>query len=553
MNYTIRDFVDKKEQFILPSIQREYVWEEEQICRLFDSLLRSFPIGHMLLWKLDGKDIKDKGIDFYKFLDNYDEMNPEYNQKLENPSPNSTFYAILDGQQRTQSIFIGLRGYLRLKVYRARKDNVDSYKNKYLYINLLYDKTNDDYEYELKFLADEELKNEPDKLWYKMGEILTCNEVPDVNNIKTNLNLDEESKKIANENLKNIYFQINDNKKIISIDEISGNRTLDEILDIFVRTNSGGTVLNKTDLLFSTIVSSWPEARNNVEELLDIINNKGGQGPRFKFTKDFVMRTLLYLLDEPVTLKIKDMKKNIEIIKTNWDNLSSAIREIPNILKYLGYSSENLVSYNAVMPIIYYCYKGGKIDVSTLNEFRKYLVIAQLNKLFGVASNSTLTNVRTALVDKNRKLKNKKFKLSDLKNVNIVGDRSFKVDNDTLESWFRYDKGDYTFMILSLLYPCANIASSTYHQDHMHPASILKKTKFSDLRNRLANLQLLEDKENESKQDMSLEDWLKKDRVRRKNTKYLPKCSYKIEDYEVFLEKRKELMKKELKKILELD
>ena len=70
MNYTIRDFVDKKEQFILPSIQREYVWEEEQICRLFDSLLRSFPIGHMLLWKLDGKDIKDKGIDFYKFLDN---------------------------------------------------------------------------------------------------------------------------------------------------------------------------------------------------------------------------------------------------------------------------------------------------------------------------------------------------------------------------------------------------------------------------------------------------------------------------------------------------
>ena len=335
---------------------------------------------------------------------------------------------------------------------------------------------------------------------------------------------------------------------------------MDNVLNIFIRTNSGGTVLSKTDLLFSTVVANWEDARKNIEELLDRINNKGGQGVRFNFTKDFIMRTLMYLLDEPVTLKLNDIKDNIQSMRENWELLSSAISKAPSVLKYAGYNGENLISYNAVMPIIYYIYKGGflkktdTIDYNPMEELKKYLVIAQMKKLFGVASNNTLTNVRNALIDKNKKLRNKYFKLNDLNNVNIVGNRDFSVNDEIIESWFEENKNDYTFMILTLLYPCADIEKVKYHQDHMHPESKLKNNpKFYNLRNRLANLQLLPGDENESKNDTDLEEWLNLDNDRLKNTRYLPECSKKIEDYEIFLEERKKLMKEELLKILKIN
>ena len=561
---TIREFMDQADsgKLILPSIQREYVWNEEQICNLFDSIMSDYPIGHMMLWELDGSKINEKGIAFYKLLNNYNEMIPENNEKLENPSPDKTYFAILDGQQRTQSLYIGLRGYLKLKLYKARKNNIDSYKNKYLYINLIGEE-NDEYKYEFKFVADEELnsKENEDKILFKVGKILQFKDIPNVYEMEElkNAKLTSEQLNQAQKVLLNLYQKININETIIHWDTIPCDRTLDNVLNIFVRTNSGGTVLSKTDLLFSTVVSNWNDARKNIEDLLDNINNKGGQGVRFKFSKDFIMRTLMYLLDEPVTLNIKDIKNNIKNMEYNWENLKSAIMRITSLLKYAGYNGDNLISYNAVMPIIYYLYKGGELkksdnmDYDPKHEIKKYLVVSQMKKLYGVASNSTLTNVRSALIDENGNLKNKYFKLSDLKDVKIVGERNFDVNDEIVESWFEENKNDYTFMILSLLYPCADIEKAKYHQDHMHPESKLRKnSKFYNIRNRLANLQLIPGDDNESKSDMDLEDWLKCDVERVKYTKYLPECSKKMENYETFLEERKKLMKAELLKILKL-
>ena len=189
MAKTIKQFIDDSESLILPSIQRNYVWKQEQICALFDSIMSNYPIGHIMLWELDGEALQAKGIDFYRLLTHYDEMLNEYNEKVENPSPEKSFYGILDGQQRTQSLYIGLRGFLKLKVYRARKDNVSSYREKYLYINLISKPADDDdFKYEFKFLADSEYKNElealadptlPNKLWFKVGVILTYSDYPD--------------------------------------------------------------------------------------------------------------------------------------------------------------------------------------------------------------------------------------------------------------------------------------------------------------------------------------------------------------------------------------
>ena len=69
-------------------------------------------------------------------------------------------------------------------------------------------------------------------------------------------------------------------------------------------------------------------------------------------------------------------------------------------------------------------------------------------------------------------------------------------------------------------------------------------------RNTLANLQLLEGRENESKNDTPLAEWLEIPE-NRDNVKYLPEgISYDLSNFEVFMQKRQELMSKQLKTIL---
>ena len=171
--------------------------------------------------------------------------------------------------------------------------------------------------------------------------------------------------------------------------------SIDSVLDIFVRVNSGGTVLSKSDLLFSTIVSYWDKARDEIDKLLSEINKKG-EG--FKFCNDFIMRTCLYLLDMSVALKVETFKKDsILKIKENWDSIRKAINDTVDLLNEFGFNSENMISYVAVSPMVYYRYKGGNFDSSSKAELRKYIVIAQVRQIFGAASNSALTSIREAL------------------------------------------------------------------------------------------------------------------------------------------------------------
>ena len=93
---------DEDGGFWLPNIQRPFVWSEDQICRLFDSILREYPISTLLIWKTRAE------VRHRKFIDNYrsklrlsDFYVPENDRKK---------CLVLDGQQRLQSLFIGLCG-----------------------------------------------------------------------------------------------------------------------------------------------------------------------------------------------------------------------------------------------------------------------------------------------------------------------------------------------------------------------------------------------------------------------------------------------------------
>ena len=96
-----------RHEYVLPAIQREFVWRTDQIERLFDSLMLGFPIGSFLFWKVDKANSKD--FVFYDFMQEYHERLSRHLQRL-GLGTGENVTAVLDGQQRLTALNIGLRG-----------------------------------------------------------------------------------------------------------------------------------------------------------------------------------------------------------------------------------------------------------------------------------------------------------------------------------------------------------------------------------------------------------------------------------------------------------
>ena len=120
---TIADVVKdiSANKYVLPSIQREFVWNTSQIEKLFDSVMQDYPFGAFLFWELS----KDQNTlyDFYSFLQNFHEKTARHNPKV-NLTGNDNVMAVLDGQQRLTSIYIGLKGTYAYKMpFKQWKNN----------------------------------------------------------------------------------------------------------------------------------------------------------------------------------------------------------------------------------------------------------------------------------------------------------------------------------------------------------------------------------------------------------------------------------------------
>ncbi|MBU0528274.1 DUF262 domain-containing protein, partial [bacterium] len=82
---TIKQVIEKigNNEIYLPAIQRKFVWKQEQIEKLFDSIQQGYPIGTFLFWFLKRPHIDD--YVFYKFLQNYHQRDRFLNVRIPNP------------------------------------------------------------------------------------------------------------------------------------------------------------------------------------------------------------------------------------------------------------------------------------------------------------------------------------------------------------------------------------------------------------------------------------------------------------------------------------
>ena len=571
---TIKDAINniRKRKYVLPSIQREFVWRPEQIEMLFDSLMRDYPISTFLFWQVD----KDRvgAFQFYEFLKDYHEKKNRHNAKADLATDEDVI-ALLDGQQRLTSLYVALCGsYAKKKPYH-HWSNDKAFPPKYLYLYLLEPSDEMETEFRFKFLTKAEAKT--DKGWFRCSKILKFEDLSSVQMYLMEKGLTDTSKyskkqsKFAITTLSE-FFNVIHQKGTISY-FLEKSPELDKVLQIFIRINSGGTVLSYSDLLLSIATAQWTErdAREVIHEFVDDIK---AIGDGFDFSKDNVLKTCLVLADLDVKFKVDNFTKgNMKKIESNWDGISGALKSAVRLVSKLGYRRDNLTATNAIIPIAYFIYINEFEDSILHNSEREDDRKSIREWLARVLLKGTFGGQPDSLYPKMRELMNKHEGRFPLKEIiaNYSGQRkSISFSEEDIENLLELEYGKRgTYSALTLLYPGLNYTFN-YHQDHIHPKSAFHKTSlrkagfseedidnFKMWFNTLPNLQLMQETENIQKSAKPFETWLdaqyptESGRNAYLQQHYIStEASLTLKDFEAFHDERWETLKQKFIEIL---
>ncbi|GAA7245009.1 DUF262 domain-containing protein [Helicobacter pylori] len=543
-------------RYFLPDIQREYVWlkkaDEKKIEQLFDSILRGYPIGSFLFWKLQKEDIAKNESDsdklnfqLYKFITNYDERKP-HNEKIGiGEIIRDDLYIVLDGQQRLTSLYIGLKGTRTLRKKYAKNNNPNAYEEKRLYLNLKHqpnmDNPEDNYQFEFHAQTPE---NDKKHFWFKVGDILELKSVWDYANKH---HLEGNELKLLEELNKTFH-----DKQLISFFE-EEEKNLNKVLNIFIRVNSGGVKLSYSDLLMSILTASFSsDIREKMNALVDALKDKGFSN----VGQDQVLKTCLLLIGKDTTFELKNFnKKNIKEIEENWEEITESIYDAAKLLETFGYAGY-LGSAYILSSLAYFYFLNPKMNENDKEQALKFVRNAQITSYFSNSTDTKLNNIANSMKD---------TQTFESFNHNLAKHQTWplKITNDAIEDMMCSSGHDRVFPILQILYPNLNYKTTTFHIDHIYPKSKFKKENkkldkdFYECKNHLYNLQLLEGKENSAKKDKDPEVWLKEEYKNEqaieeyKKRNYIdPTLKLEWENIKEFRETREEAIIKKLKEAL---
>jgi uncharacterized protein with ParB-like and HNH nuclease domain len=529
---TILDIHSKK--YLLPSIQREFVWDVDQITKLFDSLMLGYPIGSFLFWEVGTTNAQE--FTFYEFLRNYHERDLRHNTKA-NVVGSETITAILDGQQRLTSLYVGLMGTYAYKKPYVPFSNPKAYPVRKLYLNLLQKYGEEDWYYNFDFLTDEDVVNDQDHYWFPVGEIMKFEKLTDAVKYLTKVTaylvqlaqangeeFDEAKNDFATETLSKLWQAVHADGTISYYLEKS--TELDKVLNIFIRVNSGGTPLSYSDLLLSIASAQWDDldAREEIHRAVDEINSIG-RG--FNVNKDFILKACLVLCDFPdIAFKIDNFNRtNMMKIQSEWESIITALREAVTLVSRLGFSRDNITSNYLFIPIAYYIKRIGlptnfaatPKNAENVRIIKKWFISAMLKRVFSFQPDTFLRPAREII----NKQEDGEFPFEQIVERFKGTNRTHEFTEADIEAmlWRKYGQGD-TLVVMSILYPWADL-NNHFHIDHVFPKAAFTANKlrrrgiaqdeqkpFMDNFNYLCNLQLLEGLDNITKNDKDFDIWL---------------------------------------------
>lgn len=564
-------------QYLLPAIQRKFVWEIGQVEMLFDSILRNYPINSFMFWKITDEGIK-QNYKFYTFIKDYARKFHEDNPDAPTRLLSNDFYSVIDGQQRMTSLYVGLIGSYRTKKPNKRwKDNEDAMPTRILYLELssaLSTAIDNEKMYNFKFLTkdelDEDKANNPNHFWFKVGDVLKFKNLSDVNTYLISNNLLANT--FAVSTLADLFNKIN-TEDLINYYVVE-EQDQDKVLDVFLRTNSGGTPLSFSDLLMSIASANWTlfDARDEMRKVREEIYTFGN--PCFDVSQDLILKSILVLSDSDIRFKIENFgKSNIAIFESKWADIRKSLVATFQLLEQLGFNDSLLRAKNAAIPVAYYIYKNDladsiiktTYDSNDKKNIAKWLAMSLLKGTFGGQSDGILKSIRDVII----KSTSGKFPINDIfDKFRLDPDKNYVFDDAVIESFLEEEYGSATAgLVLGLLYPDVVLAyGKAIAEDHMHPKTQFEDKKklaalglttaqeafFKDKKNynSVLNLQLLEESKNKSKGDDALIDWAVSSRKTSNDLFVKPSTSLNIKDFEKFIEDRKESLVAQLKSIL---
>ncbi len=250
---TILDHIDNG-HMALPEFQRGYVWNRDQVRGLFDSLYKRHPVGGLLVWATESKTATHRG-----------------DGKLSK----GVVKLLLDGQQRMTSLY----GVVRGQPPKFFDGNAWAFSN--LRFNLETE----------SFAFHQPVKMKGDPLWIDVTELLK-NGTAGLAGFVTQISQDPELSPKVGEYVSRLSHLLGVTEIDLHVEEVTGSdKTLEVVVDIFNRVNSGGTKLSKGDLALAKICADWPEARDTMKAKLKEWKQAG-----YWFTLDWLLRSVNTIL-----------------------------------------------------------------------------------------------------------------------------------------------------------------------------------------------------------------------------------------------------------------
>jgi hypothetical protein len=244
---TILDHIDSG-HMALPVFQRGYVWNRDQVRGLMSSLYRRHPVGSLLVWATESDGARHRG---------------------EGALAAGIVKLLLDGQQRMTSLYGIIRG--------APPKFFDGNTQAFTGIRFHLERQ------EFAFYSPVEMRDDP--LWIDVSQLMLAG-----NDGLGRLLAGFGSK---TELLPNVGTYAGRLSQILGIrdielhvEEVTGaDKTIDVVVDIFNRVNSGGTKLSSGDLALAKICADWPDARDRMKRSLKRWEESG-----YKFNLDWMLR-----------------------------------------------------------------------------------------------------------------------------------------------------------------------------------------------------------------------------------------------------------------------
>lgn len=282
---TILDHIDNG-HMALPEFQRGYVWNRDQVRGLFDSLYRRHPVGGLLVWATESESATHRG---------------------DGPLAAGVVKLLLDGQQRITSLY----GVVRGRSPRFFDGNAQTFTGLRFHLE------------SETFSFYQPVKMRDDPLWIDVTQLMQHG-TAGLGELVT-------SPELAS----NVGVYIGRLSRLLGItdidlhiEEVTGtDKTLDVVVDIFNRVNSGGTKLSKGDLALAKICAEWPEARDTMKVKL-----KEWAGSGYHFNLDWLLRSVNTVLTGEAKFQFLHDKSATEV----QEGLKRAIRHTDTCLNLIS-------------------------------------------------------------------------------------------------------------------------------------------------------------------------------------------------------------------------